>query len=617
MKKLLLAALLSISFISVLITACRKNFLEILPTGAYNEQVLSSKQGLERLLIGTYSLLDGFAPEHASAEIPWGSAGGNWIYGDAASGDAHLESGAGDENTLYSFERHLADYPQDVYLESKFTSVYDGISRTNDVLRVLALSRANKKVSEDFALQVEAEARFLRAYYHLEAIKMWDFIPYVTEKDIYGLVPNQPASSVGAGDASKPWSELERDGDIPWEKAEADFQFAINHLPETPRNGEAGRATKYAALGLMSRTLLYQGKFGEAHTLLNEIINSDRYSLTKQYEENFRASGDNNPESIFQIQASVNDGSPDGANGNYGEVMNFPSYLPGDPTVIPAPGGGCCGFHLPTQDLVNAFKTKNGLPYLQALGLEYDADGDDVINDMDLSSGDPFVPDPRPLDPRLDWTVGRRGIPYLDWGNHPGRSWIKDQHYGGPYSPKKMVYYKWEQGINTFTGGWTPGLTAINYSILRYADILLMAAECEVETGSLDLARDLVNQVRARAANPAGWVYKADSITPAANYVISVYPAGGPTDPFQSQTGAREAVRFERRLELGMEGWRFWDLKRWGLLKPVLEKYAVNEGKFLKVLWYIIKIEDREVRYPIPAYAIQSTHNAIRQNPGY
>ena len=58
----------------------------------------------------------------------------------------------------------------------------------------------------------------------------------------------------------------------------------------------------------------------------------------------------------------------------------------------------------------------------------------------------PFTPDAGNLDPRLDWTVGRRGIPYLDWGAHPGKKWIRDQGNGGPYAPKKMVYYKSQKG---------------------------------------------------------------------------------------------------------------------------------------------------------------------------
>src|SRR5690606_23059493 len=114
------------------------------------------------------------------------------------------------------------------------------------------------------------------------------------------------------------------------------------------------------------------------------------------------------------------------------------------------------------------------------------------------------------------------GIPYLDWGNHPGVSWIRDQANGGPYSPKKNVYYKSQEKVLTDGSSWTNGLTAINYILVRYADVLLWAAECEVEIGSLEKAREYVNLVRERAMNEQSWVKKSDG-TPAANYVIGTY----------------------------------------------------------------------------------------------
>jgi tetratricopeptide (TPR) repeat protein len=558
------------------------------------------------LLIGAYSELDGWAGWDAGS--PFFSPGSNWIYGDMAADDAHKGSDPGDPSPLIFFEMHEGLNSGNEYLQGKWSAAYDGVSRANDVLRILKLARQEKKIDENLGVQIEAEARFLRAYYHLEAIKIWDFVPYVDENEEDGIVPNKPASSVMQGGANLPWSQLEGDGDIPWEKTEADFRFAIDHLPESPRNGEVGRATKYAALGLTARVLLYQGRFDEALPLLNEIINSGKYSLPDRYDENFKTSGDNNSESIFQIQASVNDGDPEGSNGNYGEILNFPYN--GGPAK-------CCGFNQPSQDLVNAFKTLNGLPYLKYFGLEYNAEGDDVINDMGRKSSDPFVPDPRPLDPRLDWTVGRRGIPYLDWGDHPGNDWFRNQSFGGPYSPKKMVYYKREEGINSLQGGWTSGLTANNYSILRYADVLLMAAECETETGSLSNARELVNEVRARASHTEGFVYKSDSITPAANYEISIYPTSGPEDPFQTQAGSREAVRFERRIELGLEGLRFWDLKRWGVLKKTLDEYYKNEANTIMYIYPDLKFDDQDVRYPIPQIAIDKSEKTLSQNPGY
>ena len=121
-----------------------------------------------------------------------------------------------------------------------------------------------------------------------------------------------------------------------------------------------------------------------------------------------------------------------------------------------------------------------------------------------------FVPYDGTLDPRLDWTVGRRGIPYLDWGLHPGYDWIREQSSGGPYSPKKTSIYVSQIGTYTDASFWTIGANAININLIRYADVLLWAAEVEVMSanGSLAKAQDYVNQVRTRAADPAGWVHK-------------------------------------------------------------------------------------------------------------
>ena len=125
-----------------------------------------------------------------------------------------------------------------------------------------------------------------------------------------------------------------------------------------------------------------------------------------------------------------------------------------------------------------------------------------------------------PLDPRLDWTVGRRGIPYLDWGPLPGKAWIRDQNYAGPFSPKKNVYYKANEGV--LTEGTSRQLSANNTRIIRFADVLLLAAETEAELGSLEKAREYVNLIRKRAANPAGFVKNPDG-SPAANYVVNEY----------------------------------------------------------------------------------------------
>jgi hypothetical protein len=305
---------------------------------------------------------------------------------------------------------------------------------------------------------------------------------------------------------------------------------------------------------------MFQRKFPLAKPLLDSIINSTKYKLVN-YADNFNPEKRNSDETIFSVQMSVNDGSG-GMNGNYGDVLNFP-HIDGGST-------SCCGFFSPSQWLVNHFKTDpvTGLPDLDHFN------DTNVKHDNGLASTDSFTPDTISLDPRLDWTVGRRGIPYLDWGTHPGKAWIRDTNLGGPYSPKKNVYYKSHQGVLTESPSWTSGMTTNNVNLIRYADILLWAAEVEIEIGILAKARDYINQVRARTADPSGWVKNSSGpFAPyAANYKIGLYPSNIWNVEF-----ARKALRYERVLELAMEGHRFFDLVRWGIADIEIPAYKLKE----------------------------------------
>ena len=260
---------------------------------------------------------------------------------------------------------------------------------------------------------------------------------------------------------------------------------------------------------------------------------------------------------------------------------------------------------------MNAHKTTaDGFPMFDTFNDE------DLPHDQGFLPTDDYTPSDLPVDPRLDWTTGRRGIPYLDWGDH-NSNWVRDQSYGGPYSPKKMVYYQAESGTGNHVGYWGGGLSANNYSFVRYADVLLLRAEVAVEQGDMDRARELVNIVRARAANPDNWV-KRDDGSPAANYVISEYPAGHAA--FADQSSARDAVRFERRLELAMEGHRFFDLVRWGIAKQTIDTYLATEVTKRTYLTGAT-FGDHNVRHPIPRRALDRSivggEQTLVQNPGY
>jgi hypothetical protein len=364
-------------------------------------------------------------------------------------------------------------------------------------------------------------------------------------------------------------------------------------------------------MAMAAKAQLYQGKFAEAITLFTDVINNGttsgevKYDLAPSFHDNFNAGVENDAparaESVFAYEASVNDGSG-GNNANIEQVLNFPYN--GGP-------GRCCGFFQPTFEFVNSFRTDAlGLPLLDG---SYNVGANQVKNDMGIESKDSsYTPDQGNLDPRLDWTVGRRGIPYLDWGPHPGKDWIRDQNFGGPFAPKKNAYYQSQEKTLSDATNWASGLTAINFKIMRFADVLLMAAEAEIEAGSLDKAREYINRVRARAATPTTFVPGAN-----ANYVIGLY-----NTPFADQATAREAVRFERKLELGMEGHRFFDLVRWGVADAAINAFLSYEKTKLPSTYGTAAFaKGKNEFFPIPQVQIDlqtsgGTSN-VTQNPGY
>tara|TARA_Y200000002_G_scaffold234354_1_gene193567 strand:- start:1903 stop:2697 length:795 start_codon:yes stop_codon:yes gene_type:complete len=264
--------------------------------------------------------------------------------------------------------------------------------------------------------------------------------------------------------------------------------------------------------------------------------------------------------------------------------------------------------------MANKYRTVNGLPLLDG---SHDIGVNQVKTDYNIESGAPFVEDAGELDPRIDHTIGRRGIPYLDWIEHPGKDWIRSQVYAGPYSPKKYIYYKSQEGTFTDASSWTRGYAVMNYTIIRYADVLLMAAEAKIlGSGDLAGALDLINQVRTRAANSTYWVKNADG-TNAANYKISNYTA------FADANAAIKALQMERTLELSGEGHRFFDLVRWGTAKAELDaylKYEASQGLVTKFGGASFTAGKNEV-YAIPQTQMDIVNGGdeiiYTQNAGY
>jgi hypothetical protein len=442
-----------------------------------------------------------------------------------------------------------SESPTNTYNLGKWQTSYDGVQRSNEVIREMRLAT---DITPADTVQLTAEARFLRAFYMMELKKVFGNVPYVDESITYSAgnwrVPND--ATVAANNTSV------------WPKIVADLQYAVSNLPEV--QSDRGRVNKWAAQAYLAKAYMFQQNYASALPLLTDLIangktaHGDKFGLTVNFNDNFNAATKNSNESVFACQNSVNDGSG-AANSNAGDVLNFDYQGP----------IGCCGFDQPSFSLVNAYKTDPVTGY--AMPDTYN--NSNLKNDQGLKSTDPYVADiVTPVDPRLDWTVGRRGIPYLDWGLNPGFIWIRNQASAGPYLPLKNVPYKSQVGNFTDKSSWTPGYTAININLCRFSDVLLWAAECEVEVGSLDNAQVDVNIVRNRAKNSPT---QPGSV---AKYFVNPYAAGFFTA--QGQAGARKYVQFERRLELAMEGHRFFDLVRYGTAAAELNAYVTKEVGF-------------------------------------
>jgi len=559
--------------------SCKEEFLEVTPNGSLDASVLATAEGIDALLIGAYSMLDGVSGQG----FGWEAASSNWVYGSIRGMEANKGTDAGDQpdiNPIQTFSENATN----PYLNVKWRSVYEAISRTNATLQVIAEAESAGTVTADQASSFRKQARVLRGWYHFEAWRMWakadgTGIPYVTETTDQNALTN---------------TEDVTDEII------ADLTEGTT-LPDDM--DQIGRFNGTVSKVLLAKALMQMdGNYAAAKPLLEYVKASGKkpdggaIGLDPKYGDIFDAAKRNSsPEAIYTIQYSVNDGSG-GWNAGWGEVLNFPYKGGGSP-------GGCCGFFQPNQEFVNSFRTSGGLPLL-----DFSYNNNPVESDQGLAVGDPFTEDTDPLDPRLDWTVGRRGIPYLDWGPHTGQDWIRDQSYAGPYSPKKQVYKKAQEGQLTEVGNWTAGWTANGYRLIRYADVLLLLAECQIETNDLPGALVNINLVRARAANPDGFVKEADGTTNAATYVISTYGTLG------DQANARKVLQMERKLELGMEGHRYFDLQRWGNVVTELNR-IINYEKTLRPSQYgSASVGPEDVNFPIPQRQLDLSNGQLVQN---
>ena len=592
MKKLkyLLIATIGIFAITV---SCSDEFLLKEPQGSIAGPSLANASGVEGKLIAAYRTLSG---QGMNGGGTWYYDIHGWIFGGIASDNALKGTDAGDQPEHSFIEQYDFTNFND-HIKDKWRSVYWGMSRANDVIdsandeRVTDLSATRKA-------QIIAEAQFLRGFHALEAQKHFRNPAYVDDA-AYDL--NDVESS-----------KVPNSGPI-WDQIRADFTAAAAGLPAV--QAEVGRATSWAAKAFLAKTHMYSGDaalIAAAIPVMEDIVNNGPFDLAPAFAENHLVGTNNNSESIFEIQYAVSSG--DDQNGNKGVGLAHPYISP----------WGCCGFYQAPQDLINFFQTDaNGLPLLdgswQSKNITNPTGPISTWDNVDPNGIGMPIGDPQ-VDPRLDHTVGRPNVLYKDF-HIMQVDYVRDITYAGPYWSKKHVAEKAGFGV----GGWG-NISANNYRIMRLGFIKLWLAEAYVAAGRLEDARAQINDIRERAGRAGTFVTGATqgatrgdytaTTDDAANYKVGLYTAA-----WTSAAVAQTAVRYESRLETAMEGHRFFDLQRWGVMSQVLNAYLASEGRYRIYLAGKSFTSPKNQYYPVPQQAIDRSYSegepTLTQDPNY
>ena len=532
MKKLSFSIILAIG-LGMSLTGCN-DFLDYKPSAVIDEdQAFADPEGM-------------VTSAYASLGDDWYTYPFNlWPYGDLASDDC-LKGGSGTTDTEYhAVEVFSTLTPTLGHLDELWYHLYVGISRCNRALLSLK-ANGTAKLGAETAARREAEVKFLRAHLYYKLLMVFNKVPWIDEEVYRNNTQEQTRND------ALTHQQL-------WGKVIADFEEAYTVLPASQTDG--GRANKVAAAAYLAKCYLNLawGNGYEDSTGVNfinkaymqkvvdytDIVANSGYGYLEDYGDLFLPDYKNSKESMFAVQHS--DYKDD--NTTYGRA-NWSNMLNG------MWGMWSCGwdFHKPSQDLVNAFKTKDGLPEFDS----YAASNDHPVNG---------APTAQKWDPRLFHTVGMPTFPYKYESAHM-------QTTANSRTPNTYGYYTSLKEVpqrskgETYNGPWQA--FAMNDYVIRYTDVMLDRAEALVELGRLAEARTIINQIRQRAAN---------SVDKHIGYAsgqceIALYPESY----FDTQAMGRTCLRWERRLETAMEHERFFDLRRWGLLSSTLNAYFKREA---------------------------------------
>lgn len=522
-------------------TSCN-DMLDIKPSGQFTSDQITD-ESIEGLMASAYAGLEShFFGNNESFCAPIT----NWVF-DVRSDDAY-KGGGGVSMEANIHQLEISNLTSDNATNyNKWRNNYYAIARVHQAMN--AINASESLTGKDALI---GELKLLRAYFYFDLIRIFERIPYLTETTV-------------ATEAR--YDEFTRDEIFGFIKQ--DIKDAWNSLPET--QAEEGRFGKYVAAALMAKVSAFTSDWADVIEYSDYVINSGKYELYDNFLDMSKIEFNNRKESIMAIQFST---ANNNAHINWCNLLNT-TYSEGNLF------GSGDDFFLASQNLVNAFRTdENGLPLF------------DTFNDVKVTSDYEGN-----VDPRLDFTVGRIGFPFR--GHTYNSKWCRAYDVYGEYSGKKGLI---DPASPDMVQGFPWGASALNFCLIRYADILLLKAEALIETNSsLDTARQLINMVRAKADRSIDGSYTPVELNPMkANYYVGQYPAEG-----WNQDYAREAVRMERRLELAMEGNRWFDLVRWGNVLEVVNNYMQSEAK-LRPYYEGASISSDEIFLAIPLTEIQN-----------
>ncbi len=548
-KTIIKNVLLSAAVTSMaLATVSCDDLLDTKPQGTFTDKQIGDDEATDLMVSAYATLLCHYFGNNESFAGPIN----NWVF-DVRSDDA-LKGGDGVTMEGYMHQLEVGNVQSDNDIANfKWRNNYYSIARCNTAIRSIENSSS---ISDANRGSFIAEMKTLRAYYYFDMLRIFQKFPYFDETVV-------DPSSCRADQYTR---------DQIAEFIKEDLRNAYAALPATQT--QVGRFNRYVAAAILARVDLFTSSWEEAAEYAGYVIDSHKYELYPNFLDMSKPEYNNMYEAVMSIQFSSAQ-APDQY--NFNNCLNC-TWSEGNLY------GNGDDFYLASQNLVNAFRTdKNGLPFLDGSFNDENVDGADYEGNVD---------------PRLDFTLGRIGMPWR--GHMYNEHWCRNLELYGQYSGKKPYTAPESPYCKPGIVPW--GAFSLNWSLIRYADVMLMRAEALIELNrNLDEARDLINQIRRRAAASVDPAYSPVDCNPAiANYACAEYPAAG-----WNQDYARRAVRMERRIELAMEGHRWFDLVRWGNVVETMNKYYASEVK-IHSYYQGANLTESEIYLPIPVNQVDN-----------